>query len=608
MQALLARFGGFARFGEPADFFSGDRAQKYLRAASLWGLFALGFAPFVSTKHVIPLFIPSWQSEYEAAVAGLLVWFALGSSRAWRTLNIPAALMGPVLIGIVALVQGALGLASSRGVVTVWVAEMAWSALLMLAVSKMQARDVAMWLGSGLVASGLANAALGIIQAMRFAQFAGRPEFYAADGLAYGFLAQRNLYADALWLSSISLVVPTLRARWQEFARWCLIITFYGASSCAGSKAQWLYAIAFCATGLLVVRADRSLAARLLSAASAFAVIFELTLALRAHLSGVIHSAQTDVLRALWTAAWRSIQSHPLAGIGLGKAGLAVYAYAQSAPTSLVALHTQGFNHVHDLVLQLWVEAGVVGLIALIPALWVFLRFALQAARAAAHSLDAAKIWAFLMVAILGLHSLVEFPLWTLPFLGIASIAIAQLGPTREFNLPRSLSVLPIAIYGLAGLIIANVWMANREVYVLDSLINRPAKPSNVLAMWQTSATLSRYDDQKTPAAEILRPLVTLARTRYPILAIQRTEYPIQLQHFRALWSLAPVSDVGMMYSALLALNGRASQAAQHVRLLKIVYPAQTQDYADAIATQARWLKPLREISKQLGTAHVASK
>jgi O-antigen ligase len=138
----------------------------------------------------------------------------------------------------------------------------------------------------------------------------------------------------------------------------------------------------------------------------------------------------------IWADALHLIAQHPWTGVGWGN-----FNFAWSL-TPLPQRHPAFFDHTHNLPLQLAVELGLplaLGICALLLwALWQAGRRALAAEPAA----SAAGRCAVMMVVLIGLHSLLEYPLWYAYFLlptafvwgfalGLRPAAGAATGPTH---------------------------------------------------------------------------------------------------------------------------------------------------------------------------------
>jgi hypothetical protein len=145
---------------------------------------------------------------------------------------------------------------------------------------------------------------------------------------------------------------------------------------------------------------------------------------------------------AILRNTWALLQQHPLSGVGWGEFNLA---WSMSPfPDRPVAF----FDHCHNLPMQLLVELGwplglaVLGL--LLWSCWVAWR---ESCRASAADEAVMRRCAFMVVAMIGLHSLLEYPLWYSYFLLPTAFAFGFcLAP--NVRVPAA----PVALRGLLGL------------------------------------------------------------------------------------------------------------------------------------------------------------
>jgi O-antigen ligase len=122
---------------------------------------------------------------------------------------------------------------------------------------------------------------------------------------------------------------------------------------------------------------------------------------------------------AIWSNALALIASHPWLGVGFGD-----FNFAWTL-TAFPGRPTEFFDHTHDLVLNLAVEMGiplaVVVLALLVFALWRALRNAIADGRSGGAA-DAGAPFpvqraAFVIVFLVAVHSMLEYPLWYSYFL-----------------------------------------------------------------------------------------------------------------------------------------------------------------------------------------------
>jgi len=113
----------------------------------------------------------------------------------------------------------------------------------------------------------------------------------------------------------------------------------------------------------------------------------------------------------IWADALQLIVAHPWTGVGWGN-----FNFAWSL-TPFPNRHTAFFDHTHNLPLQLAVELGVPMALLICGLLLWALWQAWQRARAADPAASAAGRCAVMMIVLIGLHSLLEYPLWYAYFL-----------------------------------------------------------------------------------------------------------------------------------------------------------------------------------------------
>jgi hypothetical protein len=177
-------------------------------------------------------------------------------------------------------------------------------------------------------------------------------------------------------------------------------------------------------------------------------------------------SAETSLTRggssfserlAYWAEAWELALRHPLLGVGWGELGRARFEQLPPQPG------LQNTVNAHNLVLQLLAEVGFAGTaLILTPVAWLL--WSRRPRRAAAshnatRSTTAATAqtpeladtaWAWLALAVVGLHSLAEYPLWYMPFLLPTAFAFGLLMGSEASRAVRDLPSRAMAVGSVA--------------------------------------------------------------------------------------------------------------------------------------------------------------
>jgi Virulence factor membrane-bound polymerase, C-terminal/O-Antigen ligase/Protein glycosylation ligase len=361
-----------------------------LAALSLWGLACAIAAPSstwvrrVSCRAINPL-----------VLAGAVVLVCIGSSAA------VARLAGGLAMSALAAVGVAMLVAMSAYAVT------GGRALVMSAFA------------TGLVAAGVANAAIALVQVLAPAWPDGTLIVRSSlIGRAVGNLRQPNHLASLLLLSSIAAVALAAARSWPRWPTYVLVGFLVTGITLSASRTGML-GVGLLATWGVV---DRMLAGRwrlvLLLAPLMCLVAWAGFSWWAARTSNVLAAtarlAEADISGsrfAIWRDSLELIAMQPWAGVGWGNFNLAW------SLTPFSERPTAFFDHAHNIVLQFVVELGlplgVLVCVLMALALW---RAGQRAWRTQGDSGVLARAL-FLMVLMMALHSQLEYPLWYAHFL-----------------------------------------------------------------------------------------------------------------------------------------------------------------------------------------------
>jgi O-antigen ligase len=302
-----------------------------------------------------------------------------------------------------------------------------------------------------LVIAGTASSAIGIVQVFAPQWPDGNwIALSSVPGRAVGNLRQPNHLSSLLLWSLIAVVwlgeVRVLR----RVDAWLLAALLLFVVVLSASRTGTVGAALLALWGLLDRRLSRSARALLLLAPVAYALFWfgatswaqmgqhAFAGAERFSLGGDISSSRF----AIWSNTLSLIALHPWAGVGFGE-----FNFAWTL-TPFPDRPTQFFDHTHNLPLHLAVELGLplAGLVlALLAfALWCAFRNAFQAGGDAQHKPASPLRAAFVMVLMILVHSLLEYPLWYAYFLLPAAFAFGLClgGPS---DLPAASTAAPRA-------------------------------------------------------------------------------------------------------------------------------------------------------------------
>jgi O-antigen ligase len=272
-----------------------------------------------------------------------------------------------------------------------------------------------------LLIAGALSAIIGCIQV--FAPHLADGDWIARSsipGRAIGNLRQPNHLSSLLLCALIAWVALRELGRLRASVAWPLAVLLLFGLVLSGSRTGIVGVGVLALWGLLDRRLSRAVRVALLASPLLFAAMW-FGIAAWSHATAHVFGAEGRLLPghgdisssrfAIWSNTLAMIAQQPWTGVGFGEFNLAwtLTAFPQR-PTAF-------FDHTHNLPLQLLVELGV-PLGSLVFALLLFA--VVQAARSAwAYDgvVGTAKRAAFMVVLMMGLHSMLEYPLWYAYFL-----------------------------------------------------------------------------------------------------------------------------------------------------------------------------------------------
>jgi O-antigen ligase len=194
----------------------------------------------------------------------------------------------------------------------------------------------------------------------------------------------------------------------------------------------------------------------------------------------IFYATSDEYSRAeLYRQTWRLIQDYVFTGSGLGTFPMVYSTYA-------LLIHVFFLPHAHNIFLQIWIEQGLVGLVAFVWAIGTFYAWCWQQR----HRLHWLAIGGIGATTVLLLHGFLDAPMWyanrttALLFFPFA-ITAAALPPTPSWLGARNRKTNAVAL-GIAGLALLSMGTSWKTIAAMWS--------ANLGSVSQTQVELSAYN------------------------------------------------------------------------------------------------------------------
>jgi O-antigen ligase len=356
--------------------------------------------------------------------------------------------------------------------------------------------------------------------------------------------ARRGIAALLIGVSGITLAFSETRGAWLALAlvtaMW-LLWRFLAARQSQVRRARWMWlavVVGACAVGI-VLFTTTPLGERLLG------------------LGG-------DRIQ-IWRNSLDLVGDYPLTGFGLGD-------FEMTYSTYVLLIHVGHTMHAHNLWLDVWLNLGLLGLLALVGlvvnAVWP------------RPSPSTWRMAALMTLGIILLHTLGDDPIFggaAIPTIFIPLGLLARSAPATTGEVPRLRCRLQpaLGIWSVAVLMLAT-WLVTAQ--------GRAALESNVGALLQTRAELLVYHWPEIPLQDVLRrtdqidltsaiqhfqialaldPANVTAQRRLGQIDLAREQYESACQHFEAAAAVDPFQRATQqLLGECDALRGESSQAS----------------------------------------------
>ena len=528
--------------------------------------------PFLHYRHRYPL--TTFDQEWWSALLGVLAATLLLAPDYWRQRKIPRIVQLPALLIVLVLLQSALGMMAYFEQAMLYMLYLMFALLLMMLGRRL--RDVlgleklAVILAVFLLVGAELNALIGILQQYQWHTFFDTVVVAQINVGIYGNLAQRNHFADYIALGLISLGLLFYLRKLPVGVVVLLAVPLLFVMTLSSSRSSWLYLTMISA---LAWSGGRSMRPLLYYGLSLFAGFVAMQwIVLLPFLNNSVANASINTLQRftgedafggvrlyLCHEAWLIFSQSPWLGSGFGQFA---WQHFLLGPQLQRAYLTGLFNNAHNLIFQLAAEAGIAGLTVLFVSLGVWFNGLRRKAISAAHW------WAYALLGVLAIHSLLEYPLWYSYFLAIAAILLGALDETHyRLKLPvvGNLVMLAVLALGLLSL------MQLRTGYQVLRGALTVSQQSGVAALVRARDGLVDVHRNR-----LLLPYAELFMSSSAAVSEEGLDAKLSLNS-RVL-RFIPTAPVVYRQALLLAQNGQPDQARKMIEQAIWSYP----DYVEA--------------------------
>lgn len=537
--------------------------------------------PFVNIYHQQP--IPSFYAEWVAAVLGLLSLSALLKQDSWQPVQIPQIAL--VMLGLVAILgmQWMLNMLHSTQYALLVFSYMALMFFLMVLGSYLRRalgwEKIANTLAWCMVIGGMINV---VIVALQFAIRSGIVTSFIPNYSSYGAIAQANHFADFIALATVSLLYLYAKGKFSLKLFSIFLALFLVMLSFTGSRSSWLYLASTVVLAIMLQvnamkqgtgsKAMRSLlrASLLLLPAFAIAQLLihyglsdELVMLPTERAVELASPTSVSARMQIWYDSLRLFWQSPWLGIGAGQIRAETFLLADM-PSTLASKRI--FENAHNLFLHLLAEMGIGGFLLVSVGLFAWLRGFKW------HALNLETWWLIALLGVLGIHSMLEYPLW---FAYFSCVVAFLLGAGDEklctINLSKTayrlaerfghvfartvlLVFMALGAINLGTMMVANIKLENVVMGVVGQESNEQDEQLN----WIHSYSLL------SPYAELM---YTLS------MAVNPSHIEDKLWLSESAMRFRPMRRVAYQHVLLLKLNGDEAAAVKHLNRTLIVHP-----------------------------------
>jgi hypothetical protein len=438
-------------------------------------------------------------------------------------------------------------------------------ALIVFAASLADDPEVSQGLQAGLLAAATASAAIGLLQYFGLAEGLAPWVSRSDIGEAYANLRQPNQYATLTWIGAAVLLWGTLRLRTAAAVALIVLLAVGSAASVSRTGVVQGLVLSLLAAWWSGAGRRRALLLCAVAAVAYFAAAWLLPVLLEGlggalperTLWGRLGEREGCGSRiVLWGNVLHLILLKPIFGWGWGELDYAHFMTLYEGPRFCDIL-----DNAHNLPLHLAVELGLpAALLAVVAGVGWMLRQRPWNEAAPRRRLA----WAILALVLL--HSMLEYPLWYGPFQLAAGIAIGWLLPAAA---RRELTVRAVAA-GVAGLLLAATAYA---AWDYERVIQIYKAPEERRSAWRENTLEHARRSWLFSGPSRFAELTLSSVTRANAAAVQ--PMALEVLHY------SPEPRVAERLIASTALLGQDREAALHLARFRAAFPVAYQAWVE---------------------------
>lgn len=537
--------------------------------------------PFIVFSHRLP--IPSFYGEWLAAALGLVALLPLLKKESWQPLELPQiSLIFPGLMALV-FIQWMLGMLYSWQYALLVAAYLAWAFLLVVLGCYLR-RQLGLERLVGTLAwavflGGVSNGALVLLQ---YAAKQGMAAGWLPEVFGYGALSQPNHLANYMGIAAASLIYLLAKGRLSLLVAVFAGVLFLSVLAFSGSRSSWLYIgaialLAFVLRGITIRQQSSTSAMQLQQSRCVFRwallmlpafglvqwLIFlqageAVTLPTQRLLGETAVVSGWAVRWHIWQESWQMFMhaQFPWLGIGMGQTRWQSFLHLGDP-------HVGGmpgmFEHAHNLLLHLLLEMGPFAVLLLLAGMFAWLRHFQW------RNIHLESWWLLAVLSVIGIHSMLEYPLWYAYFLGLLAILLGA-GEEKTTQLRAGVSDRAAwAALMLAGVaVLATLQTGNHKLeYWLDRAASGDISRQQHAEYTQAMESVYKHS--------LLSPYVELIYASGLIPDSNRLPEKLWLNH--SAMRFLPMRTHAYRHVLLLDLNGDREAAVFYLRRALQAFP-----------------------------------